>query len=354
MILSILILVLTLGILPMLTGLIPTFFINKSKRTVGVIFVCGFIYNLALFQLLAVPIVIAVPDGFGLLTILYSIFMALSAIAGITLMVFKRKKEGNILAETTMKRNLMKEEIVEWIMFAVAVLFQLFMFVRMTSFDGDDAYYVVQSLLTQQTDTLYRILPYTGLSTSLDLRHSLAVFPIWIAYHGKVSGIHTTVLCHQLIGLAIIPLVYMIYLEIGRVVLKKEKKKLPIFMIFIVIMQVFGNVSIYTGSTFFLTRTWQGKSMLANVCIPAIIWLFLMIFDSAEEDSDNRFGFWLSLFAINIVAAMCSTASVFLLAMLIGLTGLVLSFVEKNIQILLKLIITCLPLVVYGALFLLL
>lgn len=350
---SVLILVLTLGILPMLTGLIPTYFIDKTKRTAGVIFVCGFIYNLAAFQLVAVPFVIVDAGGFNKIVILYSLLMVLSAIAGIVLMVFKKKKEGNIFAEATMKRNLMPEEIIEWIMFCGIVIFQMFMFVRMASFDGDDAYYVVQSLLTQQTGTLYRILPYTGLSTSLDLRHSLAVFPIWLAYHGRISGVHTTVLCHQLSGLAIIPLVYVIYLEIGRMVLKKERKKLPIFMIFIAIMQVFGNVSIYTGSTFFLTRTWQGKSMLANVCIPAIIWLFLMIFDSDTFEGENRLGFWLSLFSINIVAAMCSTASVFLLAMLIGLTGLVLSIVEKNLQILLKLIITCIPLVVYGALFLL-
>lgn len=352
---SVLILALTMGILPMFTGLLPTYFIAKSKRTIGVIFICGFIYNLAIFQLLAVPFVIADSMGFGKIVVSYSIVMALSAIAGIVLMTLKKKKEGTILAEATMKRNLMPEEIVEWVMFSAIVLFQMFMFVKMTSFDGDDAYYVVQSLLTQQTGTLYRILPYTGLSTSLDLRHSLAVFPIWLAYHGKVSGIHTTVLCHQLSGLVLIPLVYMIYLEIGRVVLRKERKKLPIFMIFISIMQVFGNVSIYTGSTFFLTRTWQGKAMLGNVCIPAIIWLFLMIFESDSAEGDNnRLGFWLSLFSINIVAAMCSTASVFLLAMLIGLTGLVLSVVEKNMQILLKLIITCIPLVVYGALFLLL
>lgn len=353
MILSVIILIISLGILPLLTGLVPAFFIAKRKRTVGVIFICGFIYNLAMFQLTAVPFVIAGSD-FNMIVIVYSVLMLLSAVAGGVLARLKWKKEGNILAEATMKRNLMKEEIVEWIMFLAVGVFQMFMFVRMASFDGDDAYYVVQSLLTQQTGTLYRILPYTGLSTSLDLRHSLAVFPIWLAYHGKISGVHTTILCHQLIGLAIIPLVYVIYLEIGRVVLKKERKKLPIFMIFIAIMQIFGNVSIYTGSTFFLTRTWQGKSMLANVCIPAIIWLFLMIFDSENEAEEMRLGFWFSLFSINIVAAMCSTASVFLLAMLIGLTGLVLSLTQKNVQILLKLIVTCIPLVIYGALFLLL
>ena len=53
------------------------------------------------------------------------------------------------------------------------------------------------------------------------------------------------------------------------------------------------------------------------------------------------------------MAALSSTASVFLMAMFIGLAGLVLSIVEKNIQILLRLMITCIPLVVYGVMYLL-
>lgn len=354
MILSILVLFLLLVVAPLAIGLIPNMLVAKQRRTVSSIYVCGVIASLAVFQLLAVPVVIANAWGFNLIVMVYSILLGVLSVTGITLTVISIKKNGNILAEAEYKRNLTMEEIVEWIMFAAIVLFQLVMFVRMSSFDGDDAYYVVESLLSTETDTLYRIQPYTGLSTGLDLRHSLAVFPIWLAYLARMSGIHSTVLCHTYSGFVLIPLTYLIYLEIGRNVLKKERKKLPIFMIFIAIMQVFGNVSIYTNSTFLLTRTWQGKSILANVCLPAVFWLLLTIFDSDTRDENNRKGMWATLFAVNIVAAMSSTASVFLLAMLIGLSGLVLSIREKNIQILLKLIITCIPLVIYGTLYLLL
>ena len=124
-------------------------------------------------------------------------------------------------------------------------------------------------------------------------------------------------------------------------------------MIFVCILQIFGNVSIYTNATFFLTRTWQGKSLLANLVIPAAIWLLLWIFDSDLPEKDNRLGLWILLFMVNIVAALSSTASVFLMAMFIGLAGLVLSIMEKNIQILLRLMITCIPLVIYGVMYLL-
>ena len=97
------------------------------------------------------------------------------------------------------------------------------------SFDGDDAYYVVQSVITDETDTLYRILPYTGFSTSLDMRHAMAVFPIWIAYLARMTGIHATIVSHSILPLVLIPLTYLIYYEIGKV-LFKEKEDLELLL----------------------------------------------------------------------------------------------------------------------------
>lgn len=354
MILQILILVLILGVCPLACGLVPTFFVARQKITIPMIYISGLILCLAIFQLVAVPIVIANGNGFNVIVVAYSIVLGLVSVAGCVLAFFKQKKEGGFFAKLELHRNVTIEEAVEWIMFAVVLGFQIFMFTRMAAFDGDDAYYITNSLLTYETGTLYRILPYTGLGTMLDIRHSLAVFPMWISYVSKVSGIHPTIFAHNILGIVMIPVTYMIYSEIGRNILKREPKKLPIFMIFVGIMQIFGNVSIYTNATFFLMRTWQGKSLLANVCIPGVLMLMLFIFESDSFEGDRRFGFWFDLFVLNIVAAMCSTASVFLMAMLIGITGLVLAIKEKDIQIILRLVITCFPLVAYGVAFLLL
>lgn len=353
MVKSVLILILIMLIVPMLMGLVPCYFVSKERRSISTVFISGIVLELSLFQLIAVPFVIG--DGFGFpnIVLVYSIVLACMSVAGIVLTVLTVKKNKAYFSEATMKRNLTVEEIVEWVMAAGIIIFQIIMFVRMASFDGDDAYYVVESLLSYETDTLYRIRPYTGLSTGMDLRHSLAVVPIWMAYIARVCGIHPTIVTHNVYGIMSIPLTYLIYLETGRCLLKKERKKLPIFMIFVGIMQVFGNVSIYTTATFFITRTWQGKSMLANIVIPVTIWLLLNIFDSEVYEKDNRLGLWIVLFMNNIVAAMCSTTSVLLMAMLVGVSGLVLSIKEKNPQVLLKLIVTCIPLVAYGCMFLL-
>ena len=182
MILKVLILILILIVVPFICGLLPTFFNSVNRTTISVIYLSGMILSLAIFQLMSVPIVIADPFGFGLIVVLYSCLIAVACIAAVVLTVIKVKKNGRLFAQAAFNRNLTVEEIVEWIIFAILILFQIVMFMKMASFDGDDAYYVVESLLSTQTDTLYRIRPYTGLSTSFDLRHSLAVFPIWIAY----------------------------------------------------------------------------------------------------------------------------------------------------------------------------
>ena len=67
------------------------------------------------------------------------------------------------------------ESRIYWGIFFTLLLVQMILAVVMSSFDGDDAYYVVESLLAQQADVMNTILPYTGTSTSLDIRHALAV-----------------------------------------------------------------------------------------------------------------------------------------------------------------------------------
>lgn len=369
---QILILVLILGIIPLCVGMIPVNLIESRHRSLGVTYIAGFLSTLAVFQIISVPIVIMEDKGFRIIVPLFTILIILLSVVGIYMTWRTSRKEsfsgeGEILpffflfkkgeGEWSVKKMWNKEtreEGVLWLFVLILIGYQMFMAFTMTSFDGDDAYYVVQSLLTDETDTLYRIRPYTGLSTGMDLRHSLAVFPIWIAYVARISGIHATIIAHSVLPLVLIPVTYWIYLEIGKKLLRKDRHKLPVYMIFICIMQIFGNVSIYTNATFFLTRTWQGKSLLANIVLPAIVWLELWIFDSDNYDKEYRIGLWILLVLTNFVAAMSSTASVFLAAMLIGVTGLVMGIREKNIQIPLRLMISCVPLVIYGAIFLLL
>jgi len=351
---SILKLILILIIVPFFIGIIPSHFVDKKRRSPSLIYVFGFIMFMALFQLIAIPVIVYKPTRFDLIVIIYSLVCALLSIAGLVLMLVELRKSGNPVRWRAEKsRYISRDETVLWAIAVALVVFQMVMFVVTESFDGDDAYYVVESLLSTQTNTLYSIKPYTGLTTGIDLRHALAAVPIWMAYIGRVSGIHSTIVAHSVIGVILIPLLYMIYYQCALILITKDRKKVPIMLIFISFMYIFGNTSIYTNTTFMLTRTWQGKSMLGNIIVMSVIWLLLGIYETDNMGKEARLGYWMCLFGVNIVAAMCSTASVFLIAILIGISGIVLSAVKRNIQIALRLIITCVPLMIYAAMYML-
>lgn len=346
--------ILLLCLAPFGTGLLINSIMEKENRSIGSTYIFGFLVLLAVFQLMTVPIVFWDAFGFPLVVKIFTILMTLLTGGGVLSALHLWRREGSIFRERVLLKKKSKVETIQWLLVFVLLGFQLVMAVTHASFDGDDAYYVVQSVITDETDTLYRILPYTGFSTSLDMRHAMAVFPIWIAYVARMTGIHATIVSHSILPVVLIPLTYLIYYEIGKVLFREKEEQLPTYMIYICLLQIFGNVSIYTNATFLLMRTWQGKSMLANVVIPAIFMVVFWLFEGEPDRRGKRNSLWFLLFFINVVAAMMSTASVFLNTMLIGIMGLVLCIQEKNIKILIKMAGCCIPCVVYALLYVIL
>lgn len=243
------------------------------------------------------------------------------------------------------------EERIEWLLFLVILGFQLYQAVVCTSFDGDDAYYVTESLIAQEAGVMYRILPYKGGSTGLDVRHALAVFPMWVAFVAVGSGLHATIVSHLVMPLLLIPLTYLLYFQIGKILFGDKRVSLPAFMIVMGVFQIFGNVSIYTNETFFLTRTWQGKSVAGSLVIPAFFWLLLLIYDGKKRDKRADMGLWLLLVCVNMTAGICSSIAVFLVSILLALTAFVLMIVERDFKVLLKLGAACIPNLIYMGIY---
>ena len=347
-------LILLLILAPFGTGLIINRYMDEENRGFGVTYVAGFLTLLASFQLIAVPVVFMDPWGFETVVDIFTVVTTLFTGMGIIVTMHYWRRVGKIFHKQPRWMERSRLEQVQWILVFVLIGLQLFMATTHASFDGDDAFYVVQSVITDETNTLYRILPYTGGSTRLDMRHAMAVFPLWIAYIARMTGIHATIISHTVLPVFLIPLTYVIYYEIGKKLLKEKAEQLPSYMMFVCLLQIFGNVSIYNNATFFLMRTWQGKSMQANVIIPGIFMVLIWLFEGEPEKRRQRGGMWFLLVMINIAAAMMSTASVFLNSFLIAVMAVVFSLQEKNIKILFKLAACCIPCVAYALLYVLL
>lgn len=363
-----------LVIIPFCIGLIPANFIVPEKRSPGFTILAGCFVMWALYALVTIPAVLWVEySNFRKASAWFTVAAVLCAIGGILLwyrnskkgnpgLLFGREKDKNdrnVMFLERLGRRIQEmswEERIEWILFLGILGFQLYRAAAYTSFDGDDAYYVTESLLAQEAGVMYRILPYTGGSTGLDVRHALAVFPMWIAFIAARSGIHATVVSHLVMPLLLILLTYLLYFQIGKVLFYDKCVNLPVFMIVMGMFQIFGNVSIYTNETFFLTRTWQGKSVAGSLVIPAFFWLLLLLYDrkqkgDSKEKKQMNVGLWLLLVCVNMTAGICSSIAVFLVSILMAVTAFVMMLVERDFKVLVKLGAVCIPNLIYMGIY---
>lgn len=350
-------------VIPYCIGLIPAYFISADKKDPGTVLLAGYFLMWSLFEVIAIPAVLWVKyNNFTKASICFMVVSLLCAAAGLWLMRRGcRSREGRAALPDI--RGLFKalslERRVLCAVFFALLGFQLYMAVSRASFDGDDAYYVVESLIAQQADVMYRILPYTGRPTDPDIRHALAVFPMWIAYVAVKSDIHATIVSHVVMPLLLIPLSYLVYYEIGRILFCRRgeaddsvfhSENLPVFMCVMALFQIFGNVSIYTNETFFLTRTWQGKAVAGSLVIPALFWVILRIYDGAKESRKNT-GLWILLTCVNTAAGLCSSIAVFLVCILMAVTALCLAVIERDGKVIVKMAAACIPNGVYMAVY---
>lgn len=350
--------------IPFCIGQVPVYFMpdgrntSDSGRNLGVTLLAGYLLMWSVFEVITVPAVILIQyDNFLFVLRWFMAASILLSIAGILLLFLrvKRKREEvrPIFLSDLVQHKVSLEVKIEWAVFFLLVGFQLYMAVTRASFDGDDAYYVVQSLMAQQNGGMYKNLPYTGRSSPLDVRHALAVFPMWIAFVSVKAGIHATVVSHVVMPLLLIPLGYLVYYEIAKALFPSRKENIPVFMITMGMFQMFGNVSIYTNETFFLMRTWQGKAVVGSFVIPMLFLLLLWLYNGEKKGRQNA-GIWMMLVCLNMTAGVCSSIAVFLLTILLAVMAFCLMFVEWDIKIPVKLGLTCIPNAVYVLLYLML
>ena len=210
-VLQILMLIFCMVILPFGIGVLPGRWLKKEDRTLTGIWISGYLVLFALFELVGIPVVLfTVYHGFSRLCLIFGLLAGVGFLAGVVRLL-KKKEDYSSLLEGSFPEKRTVEEWVYLVLFALLLGFQLYMAFTRASFDGDDAYYGVQGLIAQQQDTLYRINPNTGRSAPLDIRHALALMPIYEAFLGKMSGIHATIIAHSAAPIGLILLTYEYY-----------------------------------------------------------------------------------------------------------------------------------------------
>lgn len=353
LVVQILILAVLLLVVPAVVGNLVVFTnLGETKNAPGLLlrWVSGQFILWAGFQIICVPMVLS-ERRFEDVVKFFLAYTAVLTLSALAVCVRRQMKSPRRPAENRDIRK-SREEVLLWLIFWGLLLFQLVQAVRMAYADGDDAYYVAVSTITENSETMYRKLPYTGGTTSLDVRHGLAPFPIWIAFLARISGMHAVSVTQIILPIVLISITYAIFYLLGGRLFSERDSKLPFFLVFTEILVLFGDCSFQAVENFMIARSAQGKAVLGSIVIPYVLYVLLLLCLKLKEKQKISPALYVLLTAAAFAGCLCSTLGSLLLCMLIGIVGLIAAFVYKRWKVLFPMAACCLPCICYALIYL--
>jgi len=327
-------------IVPILIGTLIINQLFKAEKTdLLLAVVCGAICMFAIFYILVIPMLfLKIP--LHTLVICWSCLILYLCVLSL-LMNWRRHK-------VIYSYNLRQMKVLPWfaILIIILIMAQAFIIAWYQHEDADDAFYVGSATTAVSTDSIFQYDPYTGLYLDVyPARYVFSPFPIFIALLSKLVLIHPAIVAHTVLPAVLIPLSYVILAVLGKKLFPDRPSAVLLFLLFLCILNVFGNVSVYTNSTFLLFRIWQGKAVLANIVLPAILY-----FSFCAMSEKKKSGEWIILFACALFACLVSSMGILLAPMIISCLGLVFAVRNKKMSTFVYSIVCCVPCIACGVL----
>ncbi|MDL2302615.1 DUF6077 domain-containing protein [Lachnospiraceae bacterium OttesenSCG-928-D06] len=337
---------------PIIIGIIPRVALKRKSNLLLFQWIMGHILIWAVFQFVSVYFVVS-QGSFDDMAAWVILIIFLLTLAGFLIVKDEMQNEVKPFRIVEGKDKEYRFYQVIWGIFILLLLFQMVMAVIMTYADGDDAFYIAVVGIAEESNTMYMKLPYTGGTTELDVRYGLAPFPLWIAFIAYWTNYKTVVVAHVLLPVILIPMTYGIYYLIGtQVFRKKNRKKLPLFMVMTQLLVLFGDYSSYTAEKFLIARSRQGKAALGNIIIPILFYILLVLFRKIQEEKEIGYMWWILLASALTAGCLCSTLGAFLGALFVAISGICGAVCYKRFKLLIPMALSCMPAVGFALLYL--
>lgn len=345
-------LIIWLLVVPVCVG---TLFFSADKKSGRLIFawVSGQMLLWALFQLLCVPVILKEGSYVRMQRLYLMVVVALLVTAAMRWVMIRSRNRTRLRLVKNGDGERKFSTWVLWGIFGALLLLQLALAVRMTYADGDDAFFVAISTITENSEVMYSRHPYTGETMELDIRHGMAPFPIWITFLARMSDVRAVSVAHVAAPLALITMAYAVFYLIGSRLCGNKEERIPLFMVFTSILVLFGDYSFYTVENFMVARSRQGKAALGSIMIPMLFFLLLLLLEYLQNNKKIPWMYWVLLGSTMTAGALASTLGAMLCCMLVGITVLCSAVCYRRWKFLFAAATCCVPCTIYALLYLL-
>ena len=260
------------------------------------------------------------------------------------------QKTGGPAALVKGARGFFTRENLFLLLAILLILLQVVIVFYYGNVDADDCLFVGMATGEVQTDTVFRIDPYTGLAyKTLPKRYVYAQYPTLLAMNSVLSaGLHPAVLAHTFYPVVLLPSAYLFLWMLGRKVFGGKKEEQGLFLLFLALMGWFSGYTQKNALNMMMIRLWQGKAVLAAIFVPVLLYLGLTVMLEKEPDYP-----WYYLLLAVMGACLCSSLGAMMAPLVLGCFGVIGLVRHKSIKRLLLWAVCVLPALAVDILYLL-
>lgn len=309
----------------------------KLKKSLSLTFVLGYLFYFAVFEILMVPMTLLwVPLSKATL-IWVGIVFVLSVFGGF--LAWKGK------IWQIQRKKIWKEHSWFFVAAVAVIVLQCLLIVLYQDTTLDATYYVGLTSTSVYTDTLQRYHPYTGtLLSKFQARYVFSVYPMHNAVWCKLFGVHPLVQAKVVMAAVNVLATNGVIYNIGKKLLKEQKKQADLMLCLVAFLQMFC-ATIYTSGTFFYTRLYEGKAILANISIAMVLYCGIYFRQNTEDKQ-----VWV-LFFISSLSAVAFSGSAIIMPAVIGAAVVPVILLKKQFKKLFYYGLSILPSVLYAAVY---
>ena len=303
---------------------------NKPVRE-GLTFIVGFFAYYTLFFIVCFPFMIK----YRPLSWLTMTWVPIVSAVSILSIIINRR---NISASCGKILEMIRAHKAVTCVIAVIILIQIVIVTTTYNFTLDAAYYVSNVTTSLETNMINVYDPFTGAwQDHYEVRYLFATYSINDAVMCSILGIPALIQTKLTMSAVVIILVNILYVMIAKCLFRDDAKGVAIMlaMMFLVNMMFY---TIFTSSLFLLTRTYEGKTIVGNLSIVAIFYIFMLMI------SEDEIAFpWLSMFIISLGSMTISSSGNMLIPAQLSILAVPYMFMKKTIRPLPKYIACVLP-----------
>jgi hypothetical protein len=308
----------------------------RMKTDISQALLFGYLAYFALFEIVVLPaIFLWVP--LRTFSLAWGLFLLLLTIAAAALCRWWK----SILSWI---KSIPKGHSLLFLLLCAVVLLQCGIVIFYQDTTVDATYYVGTVTTSVYTGTLGRYNPYNGaLLKNFDARYVFAAYPMHNAVWSELLGLHPIVQAKMVMPVINTLVINLLIYQIAKKLFQEDRKKADLMVAFVCLMQLFLN-TLHAPARFLFTRSYEGKSLLANLSVLAVFYCILWFWQKAERN------LWVILFLVSLSAVNFSGSSM-ILAVGIAAGFLPILCLRKQFKSLIPLAICVLPEAAYLAIY---